>query len=115
MLPLNLTVQGTAIQGYVQVTKQLAETEGLANVDFSKLDSAAQSFVQASHDTYKRRGLRNSLIPLNDRVTLTERQFLSDEGLPGRKWFKHVLQAPGLYVSAFIKLAHDCRIHRRCV
>ncbi|CAN0287802.1 unnamed protein product [Ectocarpus fasciculatus] len=30
---------------------------------------------------------------------MTERRFLADEGLPGRTWFRHVLQAPGLYLG----------------
>jgi hypothetical protein len=33
---------------------------------------------------------------LNDRLALTERRFLAKGGLPDRKYFKHVLQAPGL-------------------
>lgn len=32
----------------------------------------------------------------NEKLGLTERQLLLDEGLPGRPWFKHCLQAPGL-------------------
>lgn len=36
---------------------------------------------------------------LNERLAMTERRFLSEEGLPGRKWFRHVLQAPGLYLG----------------
>jgi len=36
---------------------------------------------------------------LNDRLALTERKFLSPEGLPGRPWFRHTLQAPGLYLG----------------
>lgn len=36
---------------------------------------------------------------LNEKMAMTERHFLSKEGLPGRKWFRHVLQAPGLYLG----------------
>jgi len=39
---------------------------------------------------------------LNDKLSLCERQFLRPEGeggLPSRPWFKHVLQAPGLYLG----------------
>ena len=36
---------------------------------------------------------------LNDRLAFTERRFLSKAGLPHRKWFKHVLQSPGLYLG----------------
>jgi N-acetylated-alpha-linked acidic dipeptidase len=33
---------------------------------------------------------------LNRQLYLAERLFLSDEGLVSRRWFKHVVQAPGL-------------------
>ena len=36
---------------------------------------------------------------LNRRLSLTERRFLNPEGLPQRQWFKHTLQAPGLYLG----------------
>ena len=36
---------------------------------------------------------------LNGRFALVERRFLTAEGLPGRKWFRHCLQAPGLYTG----------------
>ena len=36
---------------------------------------------------------------LNRRLSLTERQFLDAAGLPQRQWFKHTLQAPGLYLG----------------
>merc|ERR1719213_421989 len=39
------------------------------------------------------------IIAVNDRLASLERQFLTTEGLPGRKWFRHVLQAPGLYTG----------------
>ncbi|CAM9175455.1 unnamed protein product [Choristocarpus tenellus] len=42
---------------------------------------------------------RDVVEDLNDRLALTERRFLSEAGLPERKWFRHVLQAPGLYLG----------------
>lgn len=36
---------------------------------------------------------------LNERLAMTERRFLAEQGLPGRQWFRHVLQAPGLYLG----------------
>jgi len=33
---------------------------------------------------------------LGDRLAYAERQFLVGEGLPGRKWYRHTLQAPGI-------------------
>jgi len=36
---------------------------------------------------------------LDARLALTERRFLLEAGLPGRPWFRHALQAPGLYLG----------------
>lgn len=36
---------------------------------------------------------------LNERLGMVERRFLSAEGLPGRPWYRHVLQGPGLYLG----------------
>jgi N-acetylated-alpha-linked acidic dipeptidase len=33
---------------------------------------------------------------INDPLMLLERSFLSEDGLPGRPWFRHLLYAPGL-------------------
>ncbi len=39
------------------------------------------------------------LSKLNDRLAFTERRLLSPPGLPRRPWFKHIGQAPGLYLG----------------
>lgn len=36
---------------------------------------------------------------LNERLAMTERHFLTQDGLPNRRWFRHVVQAPGLYLG----------------
>merc|ERR1711964_62782 len=36
---------------------------------------------------------------VNDKYKYLERQFLYDEGLDGRPWFKHVVYAPGLWTG----------------
>ena len=36
---------------------------------------------------------------LNDRLAKTEQKLLLEEGLPGRPWYKHVVDAPGLYAG----------------
>jgi len=38
-------------------------------------------------------------LKVNEQLALVERMFLSEAGLPGRTWFKHTLQAPGLYLG----------------
>ena len=39
----------------------------------------------------------------NELVFRSERSFLSENGLPGRPWFKHELYAPGLYTGYGVK------------
>eukprot|EP00455_Lapot_gusevi_P045013 TRINITY_DN5714_c0_g1_i9.p1 TRINITY_DN5714_c0_g1~~TRINITY_DN5714_c0_g1_i9.p1 ORF type:complete len:390 (+),score=89.60 TRINITY_DN5714_c0_g1_i9:70-1239(+) len=43
----------------------------------------------------------SALQSLNDRLAFVERQFLSDQALPGRPevWYKHVVYAPGFYAG----------------
>lgn len=48
---------------------------------------------------YTRAAVASITEDLNERLTMTERRFLVEEGLPGRQWFRHVLQAPGLYLG----------------
>jgi N-acetylated-alpha-linked acidic dipeptidase len=40
---------------------------------------------------------------LNGLMLDIERGFLSDEGLPGRPWFRHQLYAPGYYTGYGVK------------
>ena len=84
---------------------------GAAKVDLSPLEAAvgvyraAAAKITADLDTLRQKGT-NGTEPswrhcLDDRLSLAERKFLipGDEGLPGRKWFKHTLQAPGLHTG----------------
>lgn len=50
-------------------------------------------------DVYLSAAERLRIEDLNDRLAMTERRFLVAKGLPGRQWYRHVLQAPGLYLG----------------
>jgi N-acetylated-alpha-linked acidic dipeptidase len=41
----------------------------------------------------------SSLKKVNNRLTYFERGFLSEEGIKGREWFKHVVYAPGVWTG----------------
>jgi len=45
--------------------------------------------------------LRNQIVDVNEKLQFAERQFLYKKGLKaqGRPWFRHVVQAPGLYLG----------------
>jgi len=40
-----------------------------------------------------------SLKLLNELLLQSERKLTSEQGLPGRPWFKHMIYAPGLYTG----------------
>jgi N-acetylated-alpha-linked acidic dipeptidase len=44
-----------------------------------------------------------SLADVNMRLLQCERMLTDDTGLPGRKWFKHMLYAPGFYTGYGVK------------
>jgi len=61
----------------------------------AQYSSAAQKLVSLD----QRFLLRGSHNEYNDKVSLAERQYLIEEGLPLRKWAKNVKQAPGIYLG----------------
>ena len=46
---------------------------------------------------------RDQMEKYNGQVFQSERSFISDQGLPGRPWFRHELYAPGLYTGYGVK------------
>lgn len=116
-LPFNFTLQAEAIGGYIRDAK--ARPNG-TQVEYAALDAAHEHFAraaraitreQADFDEMSAAPRREGhgdedaaktmarLAALDERLAYTERQFLSADGLPKRKYFKHVLQAPGLYTG----------------
>jgi N-acetylated-alpha-linked acidic dipeptidase len=45
----------------------------------------------------------DALKSLNELLLQSERKLTSEDGLPGRPWFKHVIYAPGLYTGYGVK------------
>ena len=101
-LPLNFTLQADAIGEYIGEAKRLANASQL---DFAALVAAHASFASAARTAlHAERAAVDAhdaaaVEALNERLAYTERHFLLDGGLPGRKYFKHCLQAPGLYTG----------------
>lgn len=71
-------------------------------VDFSAIRAALLEFgeagagLDAAIDELIARQDRQAALAVNDPLMLLERSFLSDDGLPERPWFRHLLFAPGL-------------------
>ena len=101
-LPLNFTLQAEAIGAYIADAK--ARPNG-TKLDYTALDAAHAKFAAAARKVLQAEGAAveandvAAVEALNEQLAYTERQFLLDDGLPGRKYFKHVLQAPGLYTG----------------
>jgi N-acetylated-alpha-linked acidic dipeptidase len=103
--PVDHAAAAAALEGYLASL----ESRSLEGLDLGGLSSAIDAFTAASavaaRDVAACGGAEGlgcdagELLALNDRLTLTERRFLAVEGLPSRPWFKHTLQAPGLYLG----------------
>jgi len=46
---------------------------------------------------------RDGVAQINQRLIQSERRLTSDDGLPGRPWFKHLVYAPGFYTGYGVK------------
>lgn len=73
-------------------------------MDFTALDVAIGKLAAAStrYEALLPKALTLSTDKrkaLNDGLTMSERKLISDAGLPGRPWVKHLLYAPGTYTG----------------
>jgi len=108
-LPFNVTLQAEAIGGYIADVKTMLNATTKTQVNFSPLDNAHVVFSMAARSAMAESARLASdppspsrfrdIMAINDRLALYERSFLTAVGLPGRKWFRHCLQAPGLYTG----------------
>lgn len=100
ILPFNYVQQGKALQQYLRKVHEMDIHESL---DFSGLNQTITKFGQAAlsleKDIEYTRNNGGNVDKINERIGFAERSFLHPEGLPKRKWFKHVLQSPGLYLG----------------
>lgn len=120
----NATDYATALEHYLKSVKKLAADSALRDVFveqdiFKSLHEAITSFasvaakfddeakelavlVDTLNTPHSQTALRRLLDPVrttNTKYKLLERQFLYEQGLDGRSWFKHVVFAPGLWTG----------------
>ena len=98
VLPFDHDVQADALKKYMNVISESGE------LDLGDLEKAITKYKEAAAVVAGEIEGASSLsegelASLNTRLSLTERNFLSEDGLPGRPWFKHTLQAPGLFLG----------------
>lgn len=96
VLSLNFTDYAQSLHEYAVISKQLAVTYNITNLDYSPLLSAISSFNQSAYSLHSLLQSGDYDNEINERMTQTERMFIGP-GLPKRPYYKHVVQAPGLY------------------
>jgi N-acetylated-alpha-linked acidic dipeptidase len=82
-------------------------------LNFAPLDNAVDMLSQSTDRFEKDLGkLRqkgneslkgNVLSDLNNKLMMSERRLTSQQGLPGRPWFRHMVYAPGMYTGYGVK------------
>jgi len=113
ILSWNYSDYAIAMNEYFEVVNSTLEANaGVGQVNLTGLRIAMDSFINVSHaleqtrlltlnsisnDTYDQIQNNRVVLNLNRLLVMTERQFLDNEGVYGRPWFRHVLQAPGAY------------------
>lgn len=95
IIALDHVLQASAVWNYTKAIE--SQRHG---IDLSELKNASQEYQKAAmslqlkcHDSPLDEKMK---VVCNERIGLAERHLLSDAGLPGRPWFKHILQAPGM-------------------
>jgi N-acetylated-alpha-linked acidic dipeptidase len=77
--------------------------------DFSTLDNALSALSRSASDYHHAiQALEvapdtNLVRRINGAVYQSERQLLTEKGLPGRPWYRHLIYAPGLYTGYGVK------------
>ncbi|MGH9440638.1 MAG: transferrin receptor-like dimerization domain-containing protein [Thermoanaerobaculia bacterium] len=74
-------------------------------IDFAPLERACLSLAKAARDFDDafRHSTAKGAAAANDRIFHLERLLLSEDGLPGRAWFRNEIYAPGFYTGYGVK------------
>jgi N-acetylated-alpha-linked acidic dipeptidase len=121
LLPFEFTDLADTVNRYVDELKKLAKTQHPPHeISFQPLEAAAKTLA-ASADRYNQAvarispggGLESEKLrdagTLNEILFKTERALTSDEGLPRRPWYRHLLYAPGFYTGYGVKTVPGVR------
>lgn len=117
VLPFDYERTAETMTRYRQELSALADSAGLADsVDLGRIDSSVEAFRAAAAAVNEEVGRTTSLERssltaaeadtlrrVNELLLQVERDFLTEEGLPGRPWFRHQLYAPGFYTGYGVK------------
>mmetsp|Transcript_22778 Transcript_22778/g.42619 ORF Transcript_22778/g.42619 Transcript_22778/m.42619 type:complete len:700 (+) Transcript_22778:540-2639(+) len=93
VVPINSVDLAKALDLYVQEVSHLEH-----KLDMSSLNKAVETFRHAA-EKFEAEIVEASPACANKLLSKLERWFLDNDGLPRRKYFRHVLQAPGYYLG----------------
>jgi N-acetylated-alpha-linked acidic dipeptidase len=103
VLPYDFVTYADSIAMYAGAAKRKAQEAGLSGMDFSQLEAADLRFLAAAQRVHARQlapaGDMTTLGKLNNALRLTESAFISEEGLPNRPWYRHIVFAPGEFTG----------------
>ncbi|HEY6446509.1 MAG TPA: M28 family metallopeptidase [Acidobacteriaceae bacterium] len=104
VLPYDYVTYGKELTAYLTAAQKKAKEAGITGLDFAPAESAAQKFTQLAEQVKQKQEHPASwstadLAALNTQLRAVEEDFLSEQGLPGRPWFKHTIYAPGEYTG----------------
>jgi N-acetylated-alpha-linked acidic dipeptidase len=97
VVPLDHIAQGSALSKYVKAIQQ--QKVGVDLGDLSKAVTRYREAAAAVEIQCSNAASTSDETKCNEQLGLAERYFLLNEGLPERPWFRHVLQAPGIYLG----------------
>jgi len=105
VLPLSYVGYAFLLADYLWEIESVLNTyNASASVNVISLRTAINTFTDAAFQVEDQRFSLNTSDPVavrafNDRLIQTERAFIYPPGLPGRPFYKHVVQAPGFYLG----------------
>jgi N-acetylated-alpha-linked acidic dipeptidase len=116
ILPFEFSDLADTIKMYIgELEKLAASAQPPSPIDFAPLKSAVQALADSAkryNDAFekvKASGGGGNLdhlkeaVKLNELLYTTERRLTSEQGLPKRPWYKHMLYAPGFYTGYGVK------------
>ncbi|PRP85841.1 putative aminopeptidase [Planoprotostelium fungivorum] len=106
LVAMEIAESDTAALDFVRYSERLEEyyVETLnyvkainSSIDMNELKDVIEDFKEAAEDYDKDIQKNSQKSELYARATKLERAFIGEIGLPGRPYYRHVIQAPGLY------------------
>jgi N-acetylated-alpha-linked acidic dipeptidase len=97
VLPYDYVTYGKEISAYLDSAKHKAAAK---EIDFAPAEAAVDRFTKAAESVHGRQlAPGTNLLKLNAALRETETDFTSQNGLPNRPWYKHIIYAPGEYTG----------------